>query len=300
MISLMSTRHFHSALCWVFITVVILSGCSSRAEGKPRIATDVVYGQGYVAEDEDAVPTLQPLLMDVMLPADKFPKPYPAVILIHGGGFDGGSKKDDRQLALANTLVAKGYACFLINYRLMKHHPPAPAAYMDHLSRAVHAAIVDAKTALRHVTAHAADYGIDPERIAVGGASAGAIAALGAGLSTAAPFTSDGADYPPPPENNPDTAARAAAIINLWGTADFFPELFSAQSPPIMTVHGGKDFRVGISLLPAENIDAKCKEFGIPHQYYPLPDEGHNLWKADIAGKPLATRVLEFLDAYLK
>ena len=300
MICFMIMRNCHSILCWFFIIGLLLCGCSTPATGKPQSVSDVVYGRGYMAEEEDAAPTLQPLLMDVIHPGDDFAEPHPAVILIHGGGFEGGSKKDERQFALARTLVAHGYACFLINYRLMKHHPPAPADYADHLSKAVHAAIVDAKTALRHITAHADDYGIDPNRIAIGGGSAGAIAALGAGLSATASFTNDGADYPPPPENNSDTEARAAAIINLWGTADFFPELFSTQSPPIMTVHGGKDFRVGVSLLPAENIDAKCKEFGIPHHYYPLPEEGHSPWRADLNGKPIAARVVEFLDTYLK
>ncbi|HDP35542.1 MAG TPA: hypothetical protein ENN29_10585, partial [Candidatus Hydrogenedentes bacterium] len=221
-------------------------------------------------------------------------------ILIHGGGFERGAKEDERQVALAKSLTEHGYACFLINYRLVRDYPPAPPEYADLLSRAAHAAAVDAKTALRHVCANARKYGIDPERVALIGSSAGAIAALAAGLSAPDRFIGDGGGYPAPTENMPHAPARAAAIVNLWGTADFFPELFSTESPPIMTVHGAKDFRVGLSLLPAENIDAQCKQYGIPHRYYPLSEAGHGAWDAVVDGKPLDMLVVEFLDEYLK
>lgn len=258
-----------------------------------------MYGQGYMAEDKQAQPRLQPLYMDIHYPDKTSQTVSPAAILVHGGGFERGSRKNEHEVELAQSLAKRGYVCFVINYRLMRDHPPAPAQYYDPLARAVHAAIVDTRTAMRHVRANAGQYRVEPERIALIGASAGAIAVLGAGLAQGDAFIDDGPDFPAPACNHPDVEARAAAIVNLWGSLDFFPELFGAHAPPIMTVHGDRDFTVGLSLLPAENIDALCREHGITHQYYPVADAGHGVWDAHIDGMELAELIAAFLDAQM-
>jgi|GEM_PF-596813 len=279
---------------------VAAAGCSGKdcADGLV-CAPDITYGSGYVAGEDGSARTLTPLLMDVIEPEDDGSVIRPAVILVHGGSFESGSKEDENHRAMAQKLAAAGYVCFLINYRLIGDNPPAPESYADVMSRAVHAAVVDVKTALRHVHAHAGEYRIDTARIALLGDSAGAIAVLAGGLSHNDRFMNDGPEYPVPPENNPNVDARAAAIVNLWGSGDFFPELFTPGSPPIMTVHGGKDFTVGVSLMPALNIDRWCKENGITHVFYPLPDAGHGAWDADIEGKTLSEAVTDFLNTYV-
>ncbi len=281
--------------------LALLSGCSRmQASTNATLSRDITYGMGYKAESATETPTLEALHMDVLHPEEQGAAPRPAVIMIHGGGFERGSKEDKQLAALAEVLHEAGYVCFLINYRLIKDYPPAPESLADPMSRAAHAAAVDVKTAVRHVRVRAAHYGVDPERIALLGSSAGAIAALAAGLSTDERFLQDGPDYPPPSANHPGTPAQVAAIVNLWGSADFFPELFGPHAPPIMTVHGDKDFRVGISLMPAMNIDAYCKQYGIPHHYYPIPEAGHGVWDAVVDEKPLSTLAVEFLDQYVK
>lgn len=272
-------------------------GCSGTGcpEGVECVK-DITYGKGHVAGEDGGDPVLKPLQMDIIRPDDEEMAMRPAVILIHGGGFESGSKEDEHHREIAMNLAGAGYVCFLINYRLIGDNPPAPEPYTDSMSRAVHAAAVDAKTAQRHVHARAAEYRIDPDRIAFLGDSAGAITALAAGLSHNDRFVNDGPDYPVPQENNPGVEARSVAIVNLWGSGDFFPELFTPGSPPIMTVHGGKDFTVGVSLMPALNIDQWCRENGITHVFYPLPDEGHGAWDADIEGKTLSGAIIEFLD----
>lgn len=290
--------------CLLFLLVTSFffaaAGCSGKdcADGLV-CANDMTYGMGYVAGQEGGQPTLKPLLMDMMEPEDDGAAMRPAVILVHGGGFESGSKEDENHRAMAQNLAAAGYVCFLINYRLIGDNPPAPESYADVMSRAVHAAVVDVKTALRHVHAHAGEYRVDTGKIALLGDSAGAIAVLAGGLSHEDRFMNDGPEYPVPPENNPNVDARAAAIVNLWGSGDFFPELFTPGSPPIMTVHGGKDFTVGVSLMPALNIDQWCRENGITHVFYPLPDEGHGAWDADIEGKTLSGAVTAFLNTYV-
>ncbi|MDE6378441.1 MAG: alpha/beta hydrolase, partial [Duncaniella sp.] len=82
----------------------------------------------------------------------------PAVIMIHGGGWNSGDKTLQRPMAM--QLAARGYVAIPLEYRLI------PEALYP-------AGLHDVKTAVRWVRSHAADYGIDHDRIALWGCSAG-------------------------------------------------------------------------------------------------------------------------------
>jgi acetyl esterase len=94
--------------------------------------------------------------------------PAPTLVFYHGGGFViGGLDSHDRDCrALANRGRCQVIA---VDYRLAPEHPFPAAAE-------------DARAALDYVVAHAADLGVDIDRLAVGGDSAGgnlaAVAAL--------------------------------------------------------------------------------------------------------------------------
>ena len=85
--------------------------------------------------------------------------PVPALLWIHGGGLILGTAQQDdaTNLALAREL---GIAVFSASYRLAPEHP-APAALDDLVA------------GFRELIARADEFGIDPGRIAIGGASAG-------------------------------------------------------------------------------------------------------------------------------
>jgi acetyl esterase/lipase len=93
--------------------------------------------------------------LDLYLPKDKG-SARPLVIWIHGGAWLSGSKDH----CPAAPLLKEGYAVASINYRLSQH-----AIFP--------AQIEDCKAAVRWLRAHAAEYGIDPNRFAAWGASAG-------------------------------------------------------------------------------------------------------------------------------
>ena len=64
---------------------------------------------------EFARPGVKPLLLDLHVPDG--PGPFPAAILVHGGGFDEGSRSTNVR-PLFDPLSDAGFAWFSIDYRL--------------------------------------------------------------------------------------------------------------------------------------------------------------------------------------
>jgi acetyl esterase/lipase len=146
--------------------------------GAPAVSPQPTPFEGVLVQR--AVPYVMrdglPLLMDVYLPpqsASPGSPPgggaFPAVMLIHGGGFRLGDRTDIRGVGV--FLAMNGYVCFSIDYRLAPRFP-YPAA------------VQDAQSALAYMRAHAALFQVDPTRIAaMGGSAGGTIAASVGALS---------------------------------------------------------------------------------------------------------------------
>jgi acetyl esterase/lipase len=99
------------------------------------------------------------------------PVTAPVMVYIHGGAWMIGDKREQGK-PMMYELVARGWVCVAINYRLSPK-----ATWPEH--------IVDVKRALVWVKEHIAEYGGDPAFVAVSGGSAGghlcALVALTAG-----------------------------------------------------------------------------------------------------------------------
>ena len=113
----------------------------------------------------------QKLLLNACLPTG-LEKPGAAMILIHGGGFDSGTKDFGGMTALCSELAGSGIAAFSVDYRLAPEFA-YPAQVND---------VTDALEWLRE-PAQVAEFGIDPERIGLFGSSAGAIIASSIGTN---------------------------------------------------------------------------------------------------------------------
>ncbi len=94
----------------------------------------------------------------------------PGMVLFHGGGWVGGTPALLRPQA--DYLASRGLVCALVEYRLLKNLPGSPPTDC----------IQDAKSAMRWVRSHAAELGINPQRIGAAGGSAGGHLAAFTGL----------------------------------------------------------------------------------------------------------------------
>ncbi|MCA9179023.1 MAG: alpha/beta hydrolase [Planctomycetales bacterium] len=119
----------------------------------------------------------------------------PAVVVVHGGGWRQGDRSRFR--ALAYALAARGYATAAIEYRLS-----GEAKYP--------AAVHDCNAAVRYLRANAKSLGIDPDRIAaVGGSAGGHLVGLMAAAPDVAEFQGEG--------GNAGVSSRIQAAVVMAG-----------------------------------------------------------------------------------
>lgn len=123
-------------------------------------------------------------------------RPFPLVIYLHSGAFVGGSKSD---VGITSTLQAlrEGVAVAAVEYR-SAYDVTWPAQ------------IFDLKTAIRHLRANSAQYGIDPKRFALWGVSAGGYIASMAAITASDPRFDCAASN--------DTDCSVNAVVD-WGGA---------------------------------------------------------------------------------
>ena len=155
-------------------------------EALPTMPADRLVDIGVTAGDALAVMTIPPAPAGVRYVADQVygrvgdreltmhlyaredaSERAPGVVFIHGGGFVEGFP--EMVIRYAAFLAAAGYVTCSIDYRLA-HEAKWPAP------------VEDSKCAVRWMRAHAAEIGLDPDRLGVAGGSAGGyLAAMVAG-----------------------------------------------------------------------------------------------------------------------
>jgi acetyl esterase/lipase len=151
--------------------------------------------------------------LDLYLPAKG--TNWPLVVWVHGGGWMEGSKEKPPGLGF----LRHGFALASINYRLSQ-------------DAIFPAQLIDCKSAIRWLRAHAPENGIDPNHIGVWGASAGGhlVALLGT--------TGDVKDFDK--GDNSGVSSSVQAVCDWCGPTDFTKDL-EADTPdsPIVRLLGG-------------------------------------------------------------
>jgi acetyl esterase/lipase len=155
---------------------------------QPPVTIEAGIGFGEVED--------QALLLDIYAPPQR-ERPRPAVLLIHGGGFVGGSRTDGDIVTAARHLAEAGYVAVALDYRLVDPGRPGPIWP---------APLEDVQRAARWVRAHATTYSVDPERLGAYGISAGAGLAAHLGVRD----TRDTAD-----QDLTDFSSRVRCVVAL-------------------------------------------------------------------------------------
>ncbi len=263
-----------------------------------------------------------PLLLDVYFPPAQGDRmrgavARPAILLVHGGSWIGGTRRllrpgpgNPRPMAI--QLAEAGYVVVAADYRLAR---PDRAAWPS--------ALDDLREAVRWTRRHAGELGIDADRIAAAGQSAGGHLAMLLGMIRL------GDD-----EGTP--ASRVRAVVSFYGPTDLtrLPlersrrlvhepvDVFLGGDPldpagrvraaspvhcihdetcPMLLIHGTRDAWVPIS--QAEELDAALARAGIAHRLVRVEGARHgfdvDVRDPEVPG-PLPRRLLPEILAFLE
>jgi acetyl esterase/lipase len=244
-----------------------------------------------------------PLLLDLYSPKGATDA-RPAVLFIHGGAWKSGSREVYHYYCV--KFAERGYVAATASYRLV-NVAPFPAA------------VEDVKCAVRWLRAHAEERGVDPQRIAVAGGSAGGHLSMMVGY---APGILEGNG------GNSEISSRVQAVVDLYGptdlTTDFAisqgvvvsflggkkfaddPEPYRLASPithvtnddpPTLILHGSIDSVVPIS--QAELLAEKLKATGVECEYDRVEGWPHTMDLASEVNAHCMAKMFEFLDKHL-
>jgi len=201
------------------------------------VTRNVTYGSAVNLENQTI--TLQ---LDSYEPTGDPVRSRPAIVWVHGGSFNSGNKTSPELVDEATTFSKEGYFNVSIDYRL---ETPGRSGSFSNCIQAIQEAVPDSQTAVQFLRTNAATFGIDPDRIAIGGSSAGAIAALDVGY-----------------ESSEDPAARVRAAQSISG-AHIGTGTISPGDAPALDFHCTTDplvpYQAAVSTIDAakaQGLDA--------------------------------------------
>ena len=266
----------------------------------------ITYGQGMIHSDWGGPSTgTIDLELDLYEPTDA-PPGRPAMVVVHGGGFTGGSKTAMAYTALAEYFAERGWVTMSINYRITDDHGTVPDEWANFVVNNIPAngqdqmyaqypAARDAKAAVRWLYANADTYQVDLDYVTAAGGSAGAILTVMLGVSGPEDFRDeiDIADDPTLATTNLDESANIHTILEYWGASTPLEILevidgvdrFDATDAPVCIVHGTEDPAVPIEA--GEALRDAYIQTGVPYAFHPLEGAGHGAWEETIDGMSL-------------
>jgi len=242
---------------WLLIfTVIVVTPSAVRCQTEVEHKTSaksrlVVCGKSYPAS---GAPVER--VMRVYMPSETPPGGSSAVVLLQGNPADKpypGGRQDGYE-DWAEFLTTRGYVFAVAVWDLHQGHDDC---------------LVQVKAAIRHLRANAAEYGINPERIASFGSSYGGSWAIALAVTDdtfGVPNDREKAD----PLNHWGVSARVKAAIAAPGGV-FFPDACDKDDAPILYLRGRNDgnfYQVDRHLhdLTAGNV---------PFAWFPVDDAGH-------------------------
>ncbi|MBN2507880.1 MAG: sulfatase-like hydrolase/transferase [Verrucomicrobia bacterium] len=268
---------------------------------KPRAAATPATAHAAAADADAEAETVtykhagaRDLRLFIEKPADWKPADRrPAVVFFFGGGWVGGSPA--QFLKQSQYLATRGMVGFRAEYRVIPRGDAGPPTL----------ACADAKSAMRYVRAHAAELGVDSQRIAAAGGSAGghlaAFTALVPGLDD--------------PQDDLGVSCKPNALLLFnpvfnngpghWGHArvgdryrDFSPaHHVASNAPPTVVFLGDQDRLIPVPAL--RDFEAQMTRAGARCDAHVYPGAGHGFFNRDTPRGAWFTRTLFDADKFL-
>lgn len=258
-----------------FVSLFVLMAALLAAQTPPPVIPDSVVIEANLRYDQ-----YPETVLDILRPKSSSKEKRPGVLVIHGGGWTGGTKES--QVPICLRYVEQGFVVANVEYRLAKA-ALAPAAVTDVLKAA------------QWFNKNAGKYNVDRKRIVVTGGSAGGHLALMVGM------TPRSARLGPP--------AKIAGVVNFYGITDVGDQLDGPNMrkyaitwlpeqpgrmelahrlspmtyvrrdlPPILTLHGDADptvpYEHGVKLTRAlRDAGAPAEMISVPQGKHGFPKE---------------------------
>jgi len=301
-------RYTTLRLAAITVVLMVFAAACWKPELTPTydvtVISDVVYGQGEV----DGGGTFDDLMLDLYIPTVEGQDLFPLVVVIHGGGFTGGSKSGSKFVQWADGFASRGYLVASIDYRLVGDDPipsgPLQPIY-DLLGGPSGPAQFIAALAAMEDTLAALDFlharpDVEPLQTVLTGSSAGAITALYVGYS----MDDFGVERPP-----------VSAVISNWGGFAATPGNATAIEPdngvildppyfyaegPVFLAHATGDATVSYSL--SVDIADRADEVGHPYEFFTLDANVHgfDLFTTEFSpGVSVFQAQVDWLDSFM-
>ena len=270
-----------------FLTVMLLSVCLTTANAQDT--TKARAGRAYPSQMPgcrvETYKTVGDTKLNLYVFSPSAPKNAPAIVFFFGGGWKNGSPQQFEMQC--RELAKRGMVAITADYRVESRHGVKPTQ-----------CLADARSAVRWVRAHAEKLGVDPQRIAAGGGSAGGhLAACTAFIS----------EFDEPSEDKTVSAVPNALVlfnpalvlapIEGFSLAEGFgtrvpeerlgtkPKNLSPahhvarNGPPTIIFHGRDDTTVPFA--SAEAFTAKMKSLGNRCELHDFDGQKHGFFNGD-------------------
>ena len=217
----------------------------------------------------------------------------PAIVFFFGGGWVGGTPTQFQKQS--EYLATRGMVGIRVEYRTIPKGDKGPPTIC----------CADAKSAMRYVRAQAAELGIDPQRIAAAGGSAGGHLAAFTALVESLEDTQE----EPFVSCKPNALVLFNPVFNngpgQWGherVGERYQEFSPAHNvgkhaPPTVVFLGEEDKLIPVQVV--RDFEAEMKKAGVRCDAHIYPGGGHGFFNGDTANHPWFTQTLLETDKFL-
>lgn len=288
--------------CWTkAFAAMALATFALHAAEETKMWTPAEIGSGAFSQTPDKSLAYKTVTRDgkpVELKIDTFLPPghqasdkRPAIVFFHGGGWYGGH--NNQFFTQCRYLALRGMVAFAAEYRCINDFKTTPKE-----------CVIDGKSAVRWLRQHATELGIDPDKLAAGGDSAGGH--IAAATAFAKGFEEEGEDkatscqpdalvlFEPVFDNGPNGFAHAL-VKDYW--KDFSPiDNIGENPPPAIVLLGTNDEYVPVET--GKRFQRLMQEKGGRCDLHLYQDKKHGFFNLWIGKEDLAITLVE-VDRFL-